>query len=57
MEKEFRFRGPGNLPIIPPLEESDEIEERDEQSAMQMPSSEDKLQRQNLQCADCPYFP
>lgn len=34
MEKEFRFRGPGNLPIIPPLEESDEIEERDEQSAM-----------------------
>lgn len=28
MEKEFRFRGPGNLPIIPPLEESDEIMEQ-----------------------------
>ena len=34
MEKEFRFRGPGNLPIIPPLEESDEIIDHDKKTIL-----------------------
>lgn len=34
MEKELRLRGPGNLPIIPPLEESDEIIDQDKKTIL-----------------------